>query len=274
MTRVQIVLLLSLSALVCSACASIGMGSSTPVLDRIEKSGTIRVGMTGDYPPLNIIDRENRNIGMEPDLASALAATLGVELEIVNMPFAELLSALEAGDVDAVMSGMTMTPQRNMNVAFAGPYLISGKAVLTRSNALAGVTGPEPLNNPAVKLVTLEGTTSQSYVQDAAPKATLLTSKDYDGAVQMVIDGRADAMVADFPICVVSVLRNPGKGLSAVVNPFTFEPLGIALPADDMLFVNLVENYLKSLEGTGLLELLREKWFSDPSWLLALPPAR
>lgn len=259
------------AALLLVGCTSLGLGSRSPVLDRIQKSGELRVGMTGDYPPLNVLDRAQRNIGLEPDLAAALAATMGVKLVIVNKPFSELIGTLENGEVDAIFSGMTITQQRNMNVAFAGPYFLSGKALLTRSEVLANARGPAPLDRPSVKLVTLEGTTSQGYVQNAAPNATHLTAQDYESAIAMVISGEADAMVADYPVCVVSVLKNPGSGLSTVVSPFTFEPIGVGLPAEDMLFVNLVENYLKSLEGTGLLDRLREKWFGDPSWLIALP---
>jgi polar amino acid transport system substrate-binding protein len=260
-----------LLALLCGGCAAVGLGSRSPVLDRIQKSGELRVGMTGDYPPLSVVDRNDRTIGLEPDLAAALATTLGVKLVIVSKAFVDLIPALENGDVDVVMAGMTMTPERNMRVAFAGPYFLSGKAVLTRSETLARAKGPGSLDAESVKLVTLEGTTSEGYVQNAMPHATLITTRTYEEAVTMVIGGAADAMIADYPICVVAVLRNPGAGLSTVISPFTFEPIGMALPADDMLFVNLVNNYLKSLEGTGLLDQLREKWFADPSWLLGLP---
>jgi len=271
MNRFGVGLLALAMALVCSACTTLGMGSDSPVLDRIRKSGELRVGTTGDYPPLSIVDRNEQTIGLEPDLANALAVTMGVKLTIVNLPFAELLDAVEAGEIDMAMAGITMTPERNMRVAFAGPYFVSGKAVLTRSETLARANGPSVLDKPSVKLVTLAGTTSEGYVKNAVPTATLLTTATYPEAVTMVAGGEADAMVADYPVCAVAVLRNPGAGLMTVISPFTFEPIGIALPADDVLFVNLVQNYLTSLEGTGLLDKLREKWFSDPSWLLALP---
>ncbi len=54
------------------------------------------------------------------------------------------------------------------------------------------------------------------------------------------------------------------------MTPFTIEPLGIALPADAPLLVNLVENYLRSLENTGILTQLKAKWFSDGSWVSEL----
>lgn len=258
-------------ALLLGGCATLGLGSDSPVLDRIRESGELRVGMVGDYPPLGVVDRDDELIGLEPDLARALAATLGVELRTLQMPFAELIPALEAGELDVVMAGMTMTPERNMRVAFAGPYFVSGKAVLTRSQTLARAQGPDAIDRPSLTLVTLEGSTSEGYVSSVAPNAKRLTTRGYQEAIAMVVAGEADAMVADFPVCAVAVLRNPGADLMTVVSPFTFEPIGVALPREDMLFVNLVENFLENLEGAGILEELRKKWFSDPAWLLGLP---
>ena len=56
-----------------------------------------------------------------------------------------------------------------------------------------------------------------------------------------------------------------------MVSPLSFEPIGMALPANDPLWVNIVQNYMTTLEGTGLLEQLRVRWFEDPSWLERLP---
>jgi polar amino acid transport system substrate-binding protein len=271
MNRAARVAIAWIAVLVLAGCNTLGLGSDSPVLDRIRSSGEIRVGMTGDYPPLSIIDRDEQMIGLEPELAQALAATLGVRLNVVRKPFAALLPALEAGEVDIVMAGMTMTPERNMRVAFAGPYFVSGKAILTRSETLARVSGPGALDRGSVTLVALEGTTSEGYVENAMPRAKLRTAPSYEEAIALVVSGEVDAMVADYPVCSVAVLRNPGAGLQTVASPFTFEPIGMAMPPDDMLFVNLVQNYLRSLEGTGLLDQLREKWFGDPTWLLGLP---
>jgi polar amino acid transport system substrate-binding protein len=240
-------------------------------VDRIKKSGQIRVGMTGDYPPLNMLDRSGENFGLEPDVARALARSLGVELVVVNKPFSELLDALRSGEVDAVMSGMTMTPERNLDVAFVGPYLVSGKAVLTKSATLARARSMSDLNPARLRMSVLAGSTSEAFLKKVAPSATVNASPTYDEAIQQVIDGTVDAMFADHPACMLAVLRNPEAGLSTVVSPLSFEPIGMALPANDPLLVNLVQNYMTTLEGTGLLEQLRKRWFEDPSWLDRLP---
>lgn len=245
--------------------------SVTPVLDRITKSGVLRVGLTGTQPPFNMKTRSGQIIGIDADLANALADTIGVRAEFVERPFGQLLAALEAGEVDIILSGMTMTPKRNTEVAFAGPYFISGKAILTKSATLARADDPDDINRAGITLAALAGSTSEEFVTQAVPSARLIGTTDYDQAVQLVIDGGADAMVADYPICVISVLRNPDAGLTTIASPFTFEPIGAAIPAHDPLFTNLVQNYMNMLDGTGLMEALQIKWFTDGSWLAELP---
>jgi polar amino acid transport system substrate-binding protein len=169
------------------------------------------------------------------------------------------------------MSGVTITPERNARVAFVGPYVISGKSLLTKSKTIANVESIAALDLPDRTYAALRGSTSEDFVKSMLPRAKLVATRDYDTAVQMVIDDEVDALVADYPICALSVLRHPLAGLSMLVTPFTVEPLGIALPADDPLFVNLVENYLNTLEGTGLLTQLKARWFSDGSWVSQLP---
>jgi len=103
------------------------------------------------------------------------------------------------------------------------------------------------------------------------PNSILVPTKDSAVGVQMVIDDEVDALVADFPTCAVAVARHPEAGLSALMSPLTVEPLGIALPPNSPLLVNLVENYLETLEYTGLLMRFKARWLSDTSWISELP---
>ena len=240
-------------------------------LARIIKTRELRVAMSGGQPPLNMKSKAGDIIGLEADLAGLLAEAMGVKLQIVEKPFPQLLGALRRNEVDMVMSGMTMTVQRNLIAAFAGPYLVSGKSILTKSSALARTAALEDINAAELKLAALGNSTSQSFVQLVAPEAKLVKIQSYDEGVEMVLKDEVDALVADHPICALSLLRNPGKGLATLITPFTIEPIGIALPAGDPLLVNLVENYLAGMETSGLLARLRMRWFEDASWLDQLP---
>ena len=245
--------------------------SATPVIDRIQQRGLLTVGMTGNMPPLNMTSKEGELMGYEVDLARAMAKAMGVKAKLETMPFAELLPALQAGKIDMIMSNMTITPGRNLKVAFVGPYFISGKAFLTKIKSIAMADDTDDIDAKSTKLVALKGSTSQAFVETALPEARLVTVKDYDEAVKMVLDDKVDAMVADYPIAVVSVFRYPDQGLLSVVTSLTYEPIGIAVPAGDPLLVNWVENYLDIADSTGLLEELRGKWLLNADWLNRLP---
>lgn len=245
--------------------------SAGPALDRILQRKELIVGISGNQPPLNATSKEGQIIGLDADLATYVAAGMGVKLTFKPMPFAELLPALLSGNVDMVVSGMSMAPDRNLKVAFVGPYFVSGKSIVTTAEKADSLSGPADLAAPDIKLVALEGSTSQALIKTVIPMAQLQTATDYDKALDLVIQGKADAIVADYPFCTLAVLRNPEKKLATLDEPFTFEPLGIALPPDDPLLINWLQNFLMTLEGSGGLQTLVDRWFKDSSWLSRLP---
>jgi polar amino acid transport system substrate-binding protein len=104
----------------------------SPVLDRIQEKKELVVGTAASMPPLNMTTKDGQIIGMEIDLARFFASGMDVKLTLKPMNFNDLLPALEAGQVDMVLSGMTMTPGRNLKVAFVGPYFASGKSILAK----------------------------------------------------------------------------------------------------------------------------------------------
>ncbi len=239
-------------------------------LNNIIKNGEIRVGMSGNQPPYSMTSLSGTMIGYEVDLATILAGAMGVELKLVQMPFGELLPSLEAGKIDVIMSGMTITPERNMNALFVGPYMVSGKTIMTTAARLAVLDEQEKINQSEVSLVALQGSTSEDFVRELLPDAQLTLAKDYDEAVSMVINGDVNAMIADAEICLVSILRNPDQDLVALNQPLTIEPIGMALPANDYLLENMVRNYFSSLQMVGALDLLEIKWFENGEWLMQI----
>jgi polar amino acid transport system substrate-binding protein len=242
-----------------------------PVIDRILKEKELVVGISGNQPPFSATSKEGEIIGLDADLAQLIADAMGVKIKFEVVPFSDLLSSLEVGKVEMVLSGMTITPERNLKVAFVGPYFISGKSIVTRKEKALSIENTADINNSYTTLVALKGSTSQNFVQNVVPKAKLVTTENYDEALNLVLQSKADAMVADYPFCVVSAFRYRDKKLIAVEEPFTYEPLGIAIPANDPLLINWLENVLLTLEGSGALEMLTEKWFNDASWIKELP---
>ena len=269
MKRLVTIVGLCVTLLLCGSVQAADSGGST--LSRIIEKKEVRVGMSGSQPPFVMKDRKGKMIGFEVDMAQALADAMGAKLKIVQKPFAELLPALERGDVDLVMSGMTMTAERSLSFAFVGPYYVSGKSLLTQDEVLARTERTTELNRENLTLVALEGSTSQLYVESDLPKAKLLTARDYDAAIKMVLSGKAKAMVADLPACVVTMLRFPSKGLTTSSALLTLEPIGVAMPLDDPVLEKYITNILEAMEATGQIEESKKYWFEGARWLSMMP---
>ena len=250
---------------------SLSAQAQSPVLSRILDSGELRVGMSGSQPPYNMTSRNGELMGFEVDMANTLAGAMGVKLNIVTMPFGDLLGAIDSGDVDMVMSGVTITAERAQNASFVGPYILSGKSILTKSDLLARANAAGELNRENLTLVALENSTSEAFVKLNLSNAKIVPVKDYETGVQMIINEEADAMVADMAICVLTVMRNPNVGLTTLTKPLTIEPIGMAIPTGDPQFKNILDTYLEAFNQTGVITALNKQWFENQSWIGALP---
>jgi len=261
------VVLVLVSALLLMA---VNIAVAGKAMDSILDKGELVVGITGTQPPLNATNKDGKIIGYEADIANLLAMNMGVKIRFASMPFAELLPALKADKVDMVLSSMTMTLERNLNVAFVGPYYISGKGILTKAQSIGAMQQAAGLNKPEFKIAALENSTSQTFVQQTAPKAELVSTKSYDEAIDMLLKDKIDAIIADYPYCAFTAFRYQDKGLVAGQSKFTVEPLGIAIQ-EDTLLINWLGNFLNMFKSSGQSKILNKKWFQDGSWIKELP---
>lgn len=250
----------------CAATAS-SDSNSTPTIDRVLTNQTLKVGMTADQPPFNMVSKNDKVMGLDVDIARTIAQAMGVELEIVRKPFAELLPALNNGEVDMVASGVSINLERSKDYTFVGPYLMSGKSVLTKVSSLMEIQGTQDVNSPDVHLLALAGSTSESFVRKHLPNAKLTTINDYSEAVEMLISDQAHALIADMPVCILGALLYPNEGFVALEKPFNLEPIGIAVAKKDQQFAHLIDNYLETLDRSGLLAVIRGRWLKNGGWI-------
>ena len=253
----------------CSTLSHSTGASPSPVIDRIVQRGELRVGTSGTQPPLTATAKDGSLMGFDIELASAMANAMGVKLRLVPMDFHDLLTAVEKGDVDMVLSGLTMTPQRNMKVAFVGPYLVSGMSLLTKSKTMTKLRKAQEIDTPSVRVAALRGSTAEKFARDNMPKAQMTLVDTLDEGVAAVREGKVDALLADHPFCLVSVYRYRDE-LATLDTPFTFEPLGIALPPNDPLLVNWTQNELADLDDSGTIYDMMYSWFEEDDWVSRL----
>lgn len=241
-----------------------------PVMDRIIKKGELAVGTSGAQPPMTATTQKGKLIGLDVDIAKAMADALGVKVKFVSIPFAKLLPALEENRVDMILSGMTMTPKRNQNAAFVGPYYVSGKGILAVAEKYTALQQAKGLDTPEVTLATLKNSTSQKFAETIISKAKLILTDSYEEAIDLLLKGKIDVVVADYYFCALTAYRYQDKGLIAGKSPLTFEPLGIAMN-EDTLLINWVQNFMNILQGSGQLKEMGEKWLDGGSWIDELP---
>jgi polar amino acid transport system substrate-binding protein len=133
------------------------------------------------------------------------------------------------------------------------------------------VQGVEDFNAAARSWAALEGSTGKAVILEQFPLAQFVVIDNQEDAVQLILDGEIDGLVADFPFVEYALVRNLGKGLATLDVPLTTEPLGVALPANSPLFANLVQNYLNTLDYTGRLMQMKVRWMNDGDWLEEMP---
>lgn len=260
MHRTPFARLLACFALFVIACSQPSAADASAI-DRIVNRGVLVLGTSGNMPSMSLVDANGRATGFDVDLARVMADLMGVKLEVRVLPFTELLPALQTGQVDVVISNMTITAQRNLRVAFVGPYLVSGKCIVTKNKALAAAEESNDLNSPETRLAVLAGSTGEDFARELFPKATLFGIDDYGKAAALVADDAADGLLTDYPICLSTLKSHPDAGFVSVFSLLTYEPIGIALPAGDAQFINWTENFLDRMHGTKGIEELGKRWF-------------
>jgi polar amino acid transport system substrate-binding protein len=248
-----------------AAMANVQVASAdAAVLSRIQQRGELVLGTSGNMPSMSET-RDGKVVGFDIDLARLMASGMGVKLDIRTMPFDKLLSAVEKGEVDVVISNMTINPERNMRVAFVGPYMTSGKCVITKKDTLAKAEAADDLNTSSTRLAALAGSTSAAFTRAMLPKAEVTLVDDYESAVRMVNSDKVGGLLTDYPICLSILKTNPDAGFVSLFSLLTYEPVGIALAGSDPLYINWTENFLARVEGMGLLDELAMRWFGKVS---------
>ena len=241
--------------------SSLCLGAN-PVLDRVVEQGVLKVAMSGEQQPFNFVYGKKKSvIGYDVELAESLAGLMKVKLEVVKLPFDQLIGALQDGRADMVISGMTITASRTRDVSFIGPYMLSGKSMLVSDKIMSKVKTPADLNSSDIKLAALRGSTSESLIRQELPRASLTLAANYDEAVDLLLAGDVNGMVADMPILALTRQKNRDANLQLIRPPLSVEPLGIAIAKGDEQFENLLRNYMLVFEKTGLLLNLHKKWF-------------
>ncbi|MDF1527352.1 MAG: transporter substrate-binding domain-containing protein [bacterium] len=236
-------------------------------LHSILKSGKLRVGMEPGYMPFEMQNKESKVVGFDVDMAKLMAREMGVELELVPTGWDAIIGSLLTDKFDIIMSGMTVTQQRNLKVNFADPYIIVGQTILLSKKLEGTVKSYKDLNDKKYTVTSKLGTTGEQAVKKNIPRANYKSFETEPEAALEVINGKADAFVYDLPYCVVFYAQKGAGKLVFLDEPFTFEPLGWAIKQGDPDFLNWLNNFLAQARGDGRYDKIYQRWITGTDWI-------
>lgn len=259
-------MLVAMMAVVTLAAGSVSAGA----LDEIQKRGKLRVGMEPGYMPFELTNQKGEIIGFDVDMAKKMAKAMEVELELVSTAWDGIIPALLTSKFDIIMSGMTLTQQRNMSINFALPYIVIGQTVLVNNKHEGAVKSYADLNDPKYTVASKLGTTGEQATKRMIPKAKYISYETEQEGVLEVANGKIDAFIYDMPYNAAAFTQRGQGKVFHLDTPFTYEPLAWAVKKDDFNFVNWLNNFMIQVKNDGTYDKIYSKWFESDAWMKEL----
>lgn len=221
----------------------------------------LTVAMELAYPPFETKDDAGNPTGIAVDFMQDFANQYGYDLVIENTAWDGLIPSLQTDKADAVISSMTITPERAEVVDFTEPYAMAQLAIL--ANASSGITQAADLNQPGKKVAVKTGSTGDVYATKNFDQAEIVRLADESACVTEVVQGKADGFLYDQLTIYRNNLANPDT-TEAVFIPFQDpEAWGIAVKKGNTELLDQLNAFIEQSKEDGEFDRLTEKYLSD-----------
>jgi len=250
------VVLLVSAASTLAACSSPAGSNAT---DGEQK--TLVVAMELAYPPFETKDTAGNPSGLSVDFITAFAEAYHYDLVIENTAWDGLITSLQTGLADCVISSMTITEERAKQVDFSEPYALAQLALLTNSNS--GIKSIDDLNKPGMSIAVKTGSTGDVFATKNLPNANIVRLADESACVTEVVQGKVDAFIYDQLTIYRNQLKNP-ETTTAVYIPFQDpEYWGIAVQKDNAELLAELNEFIATSRQDGTFDRLTEKHLAE-----------
>ena len=217
------------------------------------------MGITPNYPP--IIYKQNGKIaGAEADFAEALAYALDRPVKFVELRWNQLIPFLEAGKIDIIMSGMTITAPRSALVAFANPYIRVGQLPLVRSEDAPRYNSPTMIIVTDKRIGVEKGTTGDTFVQQNCRRAKRVPFSSAQDAAKALLKNKVDLVIHDAPVIWWLAGQYDAKGLTFTPTLLTEEYLAWGVHPDNQELLVQVNNLLTQWDADGTMDQILTRW--------------
>lgn len=234
------------------------------VIEEIKERKVMRVGISM-FMPWAMRAKDGGLIGFEIDVAKKVAADIDVDIEFVPTAWSRIIPALLARKFDVIISGMSITPARNLTVNFTIPYGHSGQQ-LVAGRKLAGGMSVEELNSPKVTIVCRLDSTPCATARKIFPKANIRRFDDDARALKEVFNGRAHAFITSAPKPRFWTQKYPETLFMPTEEILERFDEAMALRKGDPDAINFFNNWIRIHTRNGWLKARHEFWFTTQDW--------
>ena len=253
-------ILAAVAAMSFAVAALAGCGGGSGSSSSSSGAKTLKVASSIDFAPFEFQEESQKDYqGFDMDLIRAVGKEMGREVEIQNISFDGLIPALQAKNVDVIISGMTINDERKQSVLFSDPYYQSGLTMVVRDNE-ESIKKFQDLKGK--KVAVQIGTTSAAEVKKIEGVEVKELNTPADCFMELKAGG-VDAVVNDSPVNDYYIQKSGATGVKALEEKLTAEDYGIAMGKDNAELQKQVNEALKKLHENGEYDKIFAKWFGE-----------
>ncbi len=240
-----------------AACLALSAGAAS--------AETVKVGVAAEpYPPFTVPDAAGNWTGWEIDMMDALCRQAALDCVITPIAWDGIIPALTAGKIDAIMASMSITPEREEQIAFSDKYYSTPGAIVAEAGS-----GIEPTNESlSGKVLGVQvSTTNQDYAEKHFPDAEIKTYQTQDEVNQDLYAGRIDAEIADLVTLQPFLESDNGKACCEMMGTVAqdveiYGPgIGVGLRKDDTELREKFNAAIAAVRADGTYEEITKKYF-------------
>lgn len=231
------------------------------LLGNIAYSETLRVGVSTSYPPV-IFKDNGKIVGIEADLANNIGDITGMTVKLVEIPWEQLERALIKGEVDVVMSGVSVTEERKKRIDFTRPYMTVGQMVLIKADNIMSHASKMSMYSSGKRFGVEKNTTGEEFAKSEFPTSKLSSFDSVKLGIKALKDDEVDYFIHDAPtIWQYTVLpQTQDKSLFGLYEYMTKEPLAWAVKKGNTRLLEKLNKALSTMQSKGLVNKAVNQW--------------
>jgi cyclohexadienyl dehydratase len=228
-------------------------------LDAIQKGGALRVCTPGDYKPFSLAKTDTSFEGLDVDIAQAMAKSLGVEAKFVKTSWPKLMDDF-IEKCDLAVGGISVTLDRQKRAFFSEPYMVNGKAPITRCENVGKFQTIADIDKPGVTVIENPGGSNERFARANFKQAKIVIFDDNTKIFDEILSRRADVMISESVEAVVQQRSRPGLCAVNPTKPLQYGEMAYLLPRGDTVLKAWVDQWMHLAKANGEYDRIVEAW--------------